>query len=106
MILEEFTNLMSLFIENDFPVREIPILFIFSMRVQISEITSDKHYNMLFPEFLEAFCRVIDKSCPIPPNESYVINIKFIFFIFIYLSIYLLIILFLFNLSFKIQFIG
>lgn len=73
MILEEFTNLMNLFIENDFPVREIPIMFIFSMRLQVSEISSDRHYNMLFPEFLEAFCRVIDRSCPIPPNEKIVI---------------------------------
>jgi hypothetical protein len=72
MILEEFTNLMNLFIENDFPVREIPILFIFSMRLQVSEINSDRHYNMLFPEFLEAFCRVIDKSNPIPLNEKMV----------------------------------
>ncbi len=73
MILEEFTNLMSLFIENDFPVREIPIMFIYSMRLQVNEINSDRHYNMLFPEFLEAFCRVIDRSCPIPLNEKIVI---------------------------------
>ena len=76
MVLEEFTNLMSLFIENDFPVREIPIIFIFSMRLQISEINSERHYNMLFPEFLEAFCRVIDRSCPIPLNEKIVSLIK------------------------------
>lgn len=75
MILEEFTNLMNLFIENDFPVREIPIMFIFSMRLQTSEINSDRHYNMLFPEFLEAFGRVIDRSCPIPPNEK-IVNYK------------------------------
>jgi len=78
MILDEFTNLMNLFIENDFPVREIPILYIFSMRIQVSEINSDKHYNMSFPEFLEAFCRVIDKSCPIPLTEKYVFK-KFFF---------------------------
>lgn len=73
MILEEFTNLMNCFIGNDFPVREIPILFIFSMRLQVSEIFSDRHYNMLFPEFLEAFCRVIDKANPIPENDKAVI---------------------------------
>ena len=76
MILEEFTNLMNLFIENDFPVREMPILFIFSMRLQVSEINSDRHYNMLFPEFLEALCRVIDKSNPIPLNEKMVNSFK------------------------------
>jgi len=72
MILEEFTDLMNLFIGNDFPVRELPVFFVNSMRIQINEIDSDRHYNMTFPEFLEAFCRVIDKSSPIPPGEKMV----------------------------------
>ena len=73
MILDEFTNVMNFFIEKDFPVRDIPIIYISSMRIQVSELISDRHYNMLFPEFLEAFCRVIDKSSPIPKNETIVI---------------------------------
>jgi len=73
MILEEYTALMSNFIDHDFPVRELPVLFINSMRIQIDEIESDRHYNMTFPEFLEAFCRVVDKASPIPIGEKHVI---------------------------------
>lgn len=69
MILDEFTNLMLGLIENDFPVREIPICFNLSIRLQVNEIDSDRHYSMLFPEFVEAYCRVIDKSSPAPPND-------------------------------------
>jgi hypothetical protein len=68
MILEEFTFLVNNFIEMDFPVREIPIIVIFSMRLQVNEIISEKHIQISFPEFLEAFCRVIDKANPLPPN--------------------------------------
>ena len=70
MILDEFTNLVLNLTESDFPVRDIPIHFNLSMKLQINEIDSDRHYSMLFPEFIEAFCRVIDKSSPIPPGED------------------------------------
>jgi hypothetical protein len=70
MILEEFTSLMSNFIDSDFPVRELPVFFINSMRIQIDEIETDRHYNMTFQEFLEAFSRVIDKASPIPLGEK------------------------------------
>jgi len=73
MVLEEFTLLMNNFIESDFPVREIPILVIFSMKIQVNEIISERHCQMSFPEFLEAFCRVIDKANPLPPNTELVI---------------------------------
>ena len=74
MILEEFTNLMNNFIESDFPVREFPILVIFSMRLQVNEISFERHYQISFAEFLEAFCRVIDKANPLAPNEERVIK--------------------------------
>ena len=70
MILEEFCSLMNLFIDNDFPVREIPIYFNNSLRLQVDEIESDRHYLMSFPEFLEGFCRVIDRASPIPQGEK------------------------------------
>jgi hypothetical protein len=70
MILEEFTLLLNNFIESDFPVREIPIIVIYSMRIQVNEINYEKHYQISFPEFLEAFCRVIDKANPLPPNQE------------------------------------
>jgi hypothetical protein len=69
MILEEFSNLMPNFVDNDFPIKHIPMIFNISMKLQVNEIDFDKHYNMLFPEFLEAFCRVIDKSSP-PPKDN------------------------------------
>lgn len=72
MNLEEFTQLMSLFVYPDFPVRELPIIFNISMRLQVNELSNDRHYNMSFSEFLEAFSRVIDKASPIPEGEDLV----------------------------------
>ena len=39
------------------------------MSLQVNELNSDRHYNMNFYEFLEAFCRVIDKVSPVPEGE-------------------------------------
>ena len=77
MNLDEFIQLMSAFIYTDFPVRELPVIFNNSMKLQVSEIDSERHYNMTFYEFLEAFSRVIDKASPVPEGEVVVIN-KFI----------------------------
>ena len=68
--LEEFNLIINSFIDNDFPIKEIPILFNLSLRLTENEIFNDKHYYMLFPEFLEGFCRFIDKLSPIPINEN------------------------------------
>ena len=54
--------------DSDFPVKELPVLFSLSIRLTTNEIDSDKHYNMIFPEFLEAISRFIDKLSPIPPG--------------------------------------
>ena len=70
MTLDNFTKLCMDLIDKDFPVKEIPVIFNVSMRLVKDEINSDKHYNMLFPEFLEALCRFIDKLSPIPNNED------------------------------------
>lgn len=78
MILEEFNNFVLNFVDKEFPVRDIPICFNLSMKIQVNEIDFDKHYNMLFPEFLEAMCRIVDKFSPIPLGENPV-NIKFNF---------------------------
>ena len=77
MNLEEFQNLMLNCIESDFPVREMPISYNLSMRLQVDEISSDRHYCMQFSEFVEAFCRVIDRSSPCPPEED---PVKFYFY--------------------------
>ena len=70
MQLENFTNLCSVLMDTDFPVKEIPVIFNLSMRLQVNEIDSDKHYNMVLSEFLEAFSRFVDKLSPIPYGED------------------------------------
>ena len=77
MILDEFNSMCLEIVDNEFPVRDIPLFYNYSMKLQINEINSDRHYNMLFPEFLEAFCRVIDKFSPIPLDQNKVILMLF-----------------------------
>ena len=72
MILDEFITLITTICDSDFPVRELPFCFNCSMRLKIDEIETDRHYNMLFPEFLEALCRAIDIASPISPNQNIV----------------------------------
>ena len=70
MTLDNFANICQSLMDSDFPVKEVPVIFSVSMRLTTNEINYDKHYNMIFPEFLEALCRFIDKLSPIPNNES------------------------------------
>jgi len=77
MILEEYQNLLSNIVDKDFPTRESPLHFNSAMKLQVSELFSDRHYNMLFPEFLEALSRSIDRWSPFPPNELPVIIYKY-----------------------------
>jgi hypothetical protein len=56
-------------VDSNFPVREIPICFNAAMKLCINELESNRIFEMTFPEFLEAFCRVIDKYSPVPPGE-------------------------------------
>ena len=59
----EFTELIeaSGVINDFFTFKEIVPLWNLSMMTQKDEITSDKHLNMNFTEFIEAICRVADK---------------------------------------------
>ena len=70
LTLEGYTNLCNSLMDSDFPVKELPILFSISFKLTTNEIDYDKHYNMVFPEFLEAICRFIDKLSPIPQGEE------------------------------------
>ena len=56
--------------DDEFPVKEIPIIYSLSMRLQTNEIYKDNHINMRFPEFLEAFSRFVDKLSPAPPGRN------------------------------------
>ena len=70
MTLDNFTQLCNSLMDSDFPVKDIPMIFNISIRLVIDEIHSDKQYHMLFPEFLEAICRFIDKLSPIPNGQE------------------------------------
>ena len=68
--LDEFTGIVNALMDSEFPVKEIPMIFNLSMRLQVNEINFDRHYNMILPEFLEAFARFADRLSPIPPGEN------------------------------------
>ena len=70
MTLDNFSNICTSLMDSDFPVKDVPVIFSISMKLTTNEIYSDKHYNMIFPEFLEAICRFIDKLSPIPNDEE------------------------------------
>ena len=71
MVLDEFNALIQSFIDiNEYPIRDNPYIFNESLTLQINEIYTDKHVNMLLPEFLEALCRAVDKASPMPPGEN------------------------------------
>ena len=71
MVLEEYNAFVASFVDqNEYPIRDNPLYFNESIRLQISEISSDKHLNMYFPEFLEGMCRAVDKASPIPVDEK------------------------------------
>lgn len=74
MILDELVILITTICDKDFPVREIPFSFNNAIRLQIDEIESDRQYNMLFPEFLEALCRCIDIASPFPIKDAPVLK--------------------------------
>ena len=63
-------NIQSIVDVNEYPIRENPYIFNISINLQINEIYTDKHLNMLLPEFLEAISRAIDKASPYPPGDN------------------------------------
>jgi len=71
MELDEFNNFVQSIVDiNEYPIRDNPYIFNQSINLQVNEIYTDKHLNMLLPEFLEALCRAVDKASPIPPGEA------------------------------------
>ena len=70
MQLENFNDLVLRTVDTEsFPVREIPLIFNMSMRLQVDEVNSERHYRMQFFEFLEALCRVLDKAYPVSGDK-------------------------------------
>jgi hypothetical protein len=75
MQLENFNDLVLRTVDTEsFPVREIPLIFNMSMRLQVDEVNSERHYRMQFYEFLEALCRVLDKAYPVS-GDKYSVSI-------------------------------
>ncbi len=70
MLLEEFSNLVNHITGPDFPIREIPLCFNSSIALQVDEIYDDRHYSMIFSEFIESLCRVIDIESPVSVKEK------------------------------------
>ena len=70
LTLDNFTDFCSVLLDPDFPIKDLPVIFNISKKLIKDEIHSDKQYNMIFPEFLEAICRFIDKLSPFPINED------------------------------------
>lgn len=62
MLLEDFSALCNLLVENNCPVRDIPLIFNQSIKIQANEIDFDRHLCINFPEFIESLSRVIDRS--------------------------------------------
>ena len=71
MTLDEFNVFVTKIVDvNEYPLRDNPYIFNMSINLQINEIFTDKHINMYLPEFLEALCRVVDKSSPVSIVEN------------------------------------
>ena len=64
MCLEEFTDLCTQagLINENFVAREVGTSFSLSQTTEIDEVSSTKHLEMSFVEFLEALARACDKS--------------------------------------------
>jgi hypothetical protein len=71
MLLDEFNNFVQSIVDiNEYPIRDNPLIFNQSIKLQVNEIYTDKHITMFLPEFLEALCRAVDKASPIPIGEN------------------------------------
>lgn len=68
MCLEELRRFCSdsQLLGDAFQDREILIAYNFSVMLQVDEVNNDRHLQMYFPEFIEAFARIADKIALIP----------------------------------------
>ena len=66
MSLDEFEDfVISIPLVNDsLGQRDIPYCFNLALLSQVNEIDYDRHLHAGYIEFLEAFCRCVDKSSP------------------------------------------
>lgn len=60
--LDDFHNICSSIIDKDCPVREMDLYFNQAIGLQENEVDQDRHYYLVLSEFIEAFCRAIDRA--------------------------------------------
>ncbi len=70
MDLEEFQRVIVQIVDSEFAMRDIVLSYNYSIRLQVNEVDYDRHLKLYFPEFLEGFCRVVDKYSPVPKHEN------------------------------------
>ena len=63
--LRRFCSDCDLLAEN-FQDRDVSIAFNFSIMLQLDELSSDRHLQMCFPEFVEAFARIAERISLVP----------------------------------------
>lgn len=73
MCADEFIKMISDsgIVSDRFGNREIGIIFNLSMMTQVNETSSERHYKMMFDEFIEAVARVADKCNLLLISSSY-----------------------------------
>lgn len=67
---EDLWKTFNLYEDNILVDRDINVSFTMAMMTQIDELNNDRHIQMNFVEFLEAFSRIAEKFSPIPIDEN------------------------------------
>ena len=62
--IQEFIDLITAtkVVDESFGAREIGVIYNIAMITQVDEINKDRHTRMQFAEFVEALCRVADRT--------------------------------------------
>jgi len=72
MNLAEFIELwkyLDLF-DDLFSERDVTVCFNYAIETEVDELENDRHLEMGFVEFVEAFSRIAEKFSPIPMDDD------------------------------------
>ena len=71
MSLAEFRDIIMKYelLDDLFVERDITVCFNLSMMTQVDELSTDRPFQMMFVEFLEALSRVAEKKSMVPLGE-------------------------------------
>lgn len=70
MTNDEFSNIVFNVVDKEMSIKTTSHIFCVSVKLQQNEVYSERHLQMGFEEFLEAFSRAVDKASPIPDGED------------------------------------